>query len=78
MDWQAICFSLVGVGFVVCGYFYREIKAKLDRTHEDFMSYKTHVAENYVKNSAFDKFSNALFAKLDKISDKIDLKQDKP
>lgn len=35
------------------------------------------VAGEYVKHSDFDKMTNALFSKLDKISDKIDSKQDK-
>ena len=78
MDWQSIFYSAVALALTVGGWFYRELKFKVDKTHEEFLSYKTHIAEHYVKNSSFEKFSAALFAKLDKIEDKIDLKQDKP
>lgn len=35
------------------------------------------VAGDYVKNSDLEKLSSAIFARLDKISDKLDTKQDK-
>lgn len=36
------------------------------------------VAGQYVKKESFDKLSNALFSKLDRIEDKLDQKADKP
>ena len=35
------------------------------------------VAGNYVKKDDFDRFTDAIFSKLDKISDKLDNKADK-
>lgn len=51
LDWQAIFYSLVGIAFLVGGYLYRELKAKVDKTHEDSLTFKTYVAEHYVSNN---------------------------
>lgn len=39
---------------------------------------KVLVAGGYVRTEAFDKTATAIFSKLDRIEDKIDLKADKP
>jgi len=39
---------------------------------------KVLVAGGYVRTEAFDKLATAIFSKLDRIEDKIDLKADKP
>lgn len=39
---------------------------------------KVLVAGGYVRTEAFDKMATAMFSKLDRIEDKIDLKADKP
>ena len=57
MDWQALATALLGIAVMVISYLYRELKAKADKTHEDFLVYQTNVATNYVSN---DKLTEAV------------------
>ena len=50
MDWQALATGLLSVAIMVISYLYRELKTKTDKTHEDFLVYKTDVATHYVSN----------------------------
>ena len=50
MEWQIVAQSVVALVLAVGGYLYRELKVKVDKTHEDFLVYKTFVAEKYVSN----------------------------
>jgi len=57
IDWQLVFYAVVSLSFTVGGWLYRELKAKADRTHEDLLIYKTHVAVTYVSN---DKLTDAV------------------
>ena len=56
---------------------YKELKATDMSLAEKVNSIEILVAGNYVKKDDFDRFTDAIFTKLDKISDKIDNKADK-
>lgn len=84
MDTQTlfnIAFSTIGV---IGGWWLNAVWSaikdlqKNDREITDKVSaIEVLVAGNYVKNDRFDALAAAIFAKLDKISDKIDRKADK-
>jgi hypothetical protein len=56
---------------------YKELKATDANLAEKVNSIEILVAGNYVKKDDFDKVADAIFFKLDKISDKLDKKADK-
>jgi hypothetical protein len=56
---------------------YKELKAVDSNLAEKVNSIEILVAGNYVKKDDFDKVADAIFFKLDKISDKLDRKADK-
>ncbi|MGZ8888064.1 MAG: hypothetical protein ACXW1D_00745 [Halobacteriota archaeon] len=47
MDMMWIIQSLIGLSLAVGGFLYKDLKAKVDKTQEDFLMYKTHVSEVY-------------------------------
>lgn len=56
---------------------YKELKKTDSDLAEKVNSIEVLVAGQYVKRDDFDRVANAIFAKLDKISDKLDNKADK-
>jgi hypothetical protein len=56
---------------------YKELKSADMALAEKVNSIEILVAGNYVRKDDFDRFTDAIFIKLDKISDKIDNKVDK-
>ena len=46
----AVVQGLMGLLMAIGAYLYRDVKAKVDKTHEDFLVYRTHVASTYVSN----------------------------
>jgi len=56
---------------------YKELKATDMTLAEKVNGIEILVAGNYVKKDDFDRFTDAIFTKLDKISDKLDNKADK-
>lgn len=56
---------------------YKELKSTDMALAEKVNSIEILVAGNYVKKDDFDRFTDAIFTKLDKISDKLDNKADK-
>lgn len=56
---------------------YKELKKTDASLAEKVNSIEVLVAGTYVKRDDFDRVANAIFAKLDKISDKLDNKADK-
>jgi hypothetical protein len=56
---------------------YKELKATDMTLAEKVNGIEILVAGNYVKKDDFDRFTDAIFSKLDKISDKLDNKADK-
>lgn len=55
IDWAIVAQIVVGCILAVGGWLYRELKQKVDKTHEDFLVYRTHVAERYVSNDQLTK-----------------------
>ncbi len=84
MDLQIAFNIAVGLAGALGGYILKSISDNLKslQSADNALSEKVQkievlVAGEYVKHSDIEKLSNALFAKLDKISDKLDGKQDK-
>jgi len=46
----AIVQGLMGLLMAIAGWAYRDLKAKVDKTHEDFLLYKVVVATSYIGN----------------------------
>lgn len=76
--------ALVTVLCAVLWFLFRDAKAKADATAKDFADYKVHIAANYVTHTdlakaidAFNRSVDAIFAKLERIEDKLDKKADK-
>lgn len=46
----AIVQGLMGLLMAIGGYLYRDVKAKADKTHEEFLVYRTFVASTYINN----------------------------
>lgn len=55
MDWQVIFSIVFGAALAAIGWLYREVKHKVDKTHEEFLIYRTHVAERYVSSEQLTK-----------------------
>jgi septal ring factor EnvC (AmiA/AmiB activator) len=72
-----------GAGTVVW-WMFRSLAARVDSTERELAAYKLHVAETYVTSNelgkaidAFNRSIDAIFAKLERIENKLDTKQDK-
>jgi len=72
-----------GVG-AVAFWIFRSLVARVDALEKDSAAYKLHVAETYVTSNelgkaidAFNRSIDAVFAKLERIENKLDTKQDK-
>lgn len=73
-----------GIGNVVIGFVlkviwdsHKELKKTDSNLAEKVNSIEVLVAGQYVKRDDFDRVANAIFVKLDKISDKLDMKADR-
>ena len=55
----------------------KDLKTADDRMAREVSDLKVLVAGQYVSKESFDKLSNAIFTKLDRIEDKLDRKVDK-
>jgi len=55
----------------------KELKAADDRISRDMSDLKVLVAGDYIRREMFDRMSDAIFAKLDRIETKLDQKADK-
>lgn len=55
----------------------KDLQKADDRMAQQVSDLKVLVAGQYVSRESFDKLSNAIFAKLDRIEDKLDKKVDK-
>jgi len=56
----------------------KDLKQSDDKLATEVGNLKVLVAGQYVSRDSFDRLSNAIFAKLDRIEDKLDSKVDKP
>ncbi|WP_321905107.1 hypothetical protein [Paraburkholderia tropica] len=77
--------SLVATGTsTVVWYMFRRLQGEVDANKEALAAYKLHVAETYVTSNelgkaidAFNRSIDAVFAKLERIENKLDTKADK-
>lgn len=83
MDQTYLNYLFGGINLVI-GFFlkviwdsYKELKKTDANLAEKVNSIEILVAGQYVKRDDFDRVANAIFVKLDKISDKLDLKADR-
>ena len=66
--------QIVGGGvFVVIWYNFTQMSSRLRKNEEELSAYKLHVSETYMTYKAME----PLMAKLNRIEDKLDKKQDK-
>jgi hypothetical protein len=74
-------FGVINIIFGIAGKVMWDSYKDLKRTDKELADKVNNieilVAGQYVKKDDFDRVANALFAKLDKIMDKLDTKQDK-
>lgn len=78
LNWAFGIFNLVLGGLIKAMWdSYKELKKADAQLAEKVNSIEVLVAGQYVKRDDFDRVANAIFAKLDKISDKLDNKADK-
>lgn len=84
MDYQFLFNMVLGLAAFLGGYVLNSISStlkSLQDTDTDLakkvQAIEVLVAGAYAKNSDIEKLSSAIFLKLDKISDKLDTKQDK-
>ena len=84
MDYQLLFNIVLALAAFLCGHVLNSISSTLKslQDNDSELAKKVQlievlVAGAYVKNSDLEKLSTAIFSRLDKISDKLDTKQDK-
>lgn len=78
LNWAFGLVNLVIGGFMKAMWdSYKELKRTDTQLAEKVNQIEVLVAGQYVKRDDFDRVANAIFIKLDKISDKLDLKADR-
>lgn len=78
LNWAFGLVNLILGGFIKAMWdSYKELKRADSALADKVNSIEVLVAGQYVKRDDFDKVANAIFLKLDKISDKLDNKADK-
>lgn len=82
---QSIFNIAVGVAGALGGWWMKamwealkDLKGADDKLAKEVSDLKVLVAGDYVRREMFDRLSDAIFAKLDRIEMKLDLKADKP
>ena len=77
MDWQTLFNLAFGIvcGFV--GWFTKTIYDANKELRDDLNNLRVHLPEKYVAKHDFERMSEALFKKLDRIENKLDQKADK-
>jgi len=77
MDWQTVFNVAVPIGAAIFGWFMRQLWEANKELRADLTNLRIHIPETYAPKSELEKFANALFAKLDRIEEKLDKKVDK-
>ena len=78
LNWAFGILNLILGGFIKAMWdSYKELKKTDSELAEKVNQIEVLVAGTYVKRDDFDRVANQIFAKLDKISDKLDSKADK-
>lgn len=70
---EGLLYIVVGLG----AYLGRNFMVRIDRLESEVGTLKLKVAEEYVKKSDFETFADRIYAKLDHIDAKLDVKADK-
>lgn len=71
IDWQAVFYIVAGLLFSIGGYLYKELKSKVDKIHEDALTYRTLVATTYVTNDHLAKAVENLNKTVDNVASGI-------
>jgi hypothetical protein len=78
LNWAFGIFNIVLGGFIKAMWdSYKDLKEADNQLIEKVNQIQVLVAGHYVKRDDFEKVADAIFVKLDKISDKLDNKADK-
>ena len=78
LNWAfGIANIVIGVALKAMWDSYKELKRADSALADKVNSIEVLVAGQYVKRDDFDRVANAIFSKLDKISDKLDSKADR-
>jgi len=78
LNWSFGILNLILGGFIKAMWdSYKELKKTDSELADKVNQIEVLVAGTYVKRDDFDRLAHAIFAKLDKISDKLDNKADK-
>ena len=78
LNWAFGILNLIIGGFMKAMWdSYKELKRTDTMLSDKVNAIEVLVAGQYVKRDDFDRVANAIFVKLDKISDKLDLKADR-
>jgi len=78
LNWAFGILNLILGGFIKAMWdSYKELKKTDSELAEKVNQIEVLVAGTYVKRDDFDRVANAIFLKLDKISDKLNLKADR-
>jgi len=77
MDWQSAFNLAIGAFGVLFGWFLNIVWSAHKDLRDEIASFRQHVSETYCRRDDFKDNVNALFAKLDRIENKIDMKADK-
>lgn len=67
----------LGIGFSVLGWFARELWSAVKELRKDLVSLRESISDNYVRKDDFKELRHELMAMLQRIEQKLDMKQDK-
>jgi len=72
-----IALAALGLGFSVLGWFARELWSAVKELRLDLATLKENIADHYVRKDDFREFRQELLGFLQRIENKLDMKQDK-
>ena len=72
-----IALGALGLGFSVLGWFARELWSAVKELRIDLASLRANIADHYVRKDDFKEFRHELLDFLQRIENKLDMKQDK-
>jgi cell division protein FtsB len=72
-----ITLAIFGLAFAVMGWFARELWSAVKELRTDLVALKQSINDNYVRKDDFKEFRHELLGFLQRIENKLDMKQDK-
>jgi hypothetical protein len=77
MDFQHWFEAVLALLVSVMAWFMKILWTKQEQTNNELVAHRIEIARHYVTQEQFERVAETLYAKLDKIDDKLDRKQDK-